>query len=53
MINIPSFSGRLVGVFGLGRSGLSSALALKKSGAIVSVWDDSEIPPHACVEGWT
>tara|TARA_B100000676_G_scaffold308262_1_gene368669 strand:+ start:1553 stop:2953 length:1401 start_codon:yes stop_codon:yes gene_type:complete len=44
VINIPSFSGRLVGVFGLGRSGLSSALALKKSGAIVSVWDDSEIP---------
>ena len=43
MINIPSFSGLSVSVFGLGRSGLSSALALKNSGANVSVWDDSEI----------
>ena len=42
MINIPSFSGLSVSVFGLGRSGLSSALALKNSGALVSVWDDSE-----------
>ena len=43
MINIPSFSELSVCVFGLGRSGLSSALALKNSGAKVSVWDDSEI----------
>ena len=42
MINIPSFSGLSVCVFGLGRSGLSSAFALKNSGANVSAWDDSE-----------
>jgi len=42
MINISSFSGLSICVFGLGRSGLSSALALKNSGGFVSVWDDSE-----------
>jgi UDP-N-acetylmuramoylalanine--D-glutamate ligase len=43
MINIPSLSELSVSVFGLGRSGLSSALALQNSGAIVSVWDDNEV----------
>ena len=43
MINISSFSRLPVCVFGLGCSGFSSALALKYSGALVSVWDDSEI----------
>ena len=43
MINITSLSGLSICVFGLGRSGISSALALKRSGSIVSVWDDSEV----------
>lgn len=42
MINIISLFGQSICVFGLGRSGISSAIALKNSGAIVSVWDDSE-----------
>ena len=50
MINIPSFSGLSVSVFGLGRSGLSSALALKNSGANVSVWDDNEISRMRALE---
>ena len=42
MITIPSLSGCSVAIFGLGRSGLSSARALKNSGATVFVWDDNE-----------
>jgi len=42
MISISSFAGQTVGVFGLGRSGLSSALALKNSGVRVFAWDDNE-----------
>ncbi len=42
MLNIPSFTGKTVAVFGLGRSGLSTATALKRSGANVLAWDDNE-----------
>lgn len=42
MINIPSLAGQKVAVFGLGRSGLSSAIALQRSGAKVLAWDDNE-----------
>ena len=42
MIIIPSFAGKTIAVFGLGRSGLSTAAALKRSGAEVLAWDDNE-----------
>ncbi len=42
MIPITEFAGREVAVFGLARSGLSAALALKAGGAIVHAWDDNE-----------
>jgi UDP-N-acetylmuramoylalanine--D-glutamate ligase len=52
MISISSFAGQSVGVFGLGRSGLSSALALKNGGASVSAWDDNESSrKHALAAG--
>jgi len=41
MIDIFPFSGFPVAVFGLGRTGLSAALALTKSGAEVWAWDDN------------
>ena len=37
-----SFAGREVALFGLGGSGLATALALKAGGAQVAAWDDSE-----------
>ena len=40
MIEAKSFSGRHVGVFGLARSGLSAAQALRRGGARVFAWDD-------------
>lgn len=42
MIDLFPFAGYPVAVFGLGRSGLTSAQALKESGAEVSAWDDDE-----------
>jgi len=42
MIDVFPFAHYLVAVFGLGRSGLSSATALMKSGAEVAAWDDDE-----------
>ncbi|MBC8270301.1 MAG: UDP-N-acetylmuramoyl-L-alanine--D-glutamate ligase [Rhodospirillaceae bacterium] len=42
MINLPSYKGQSVAVFGLARSGTSSARALKASGAEVVAWDDNE-----------
>ena len=40
MIDVRSLSGLPVAVFGLGRSGLATAVALKESGARVWAWDD-------------
>ena len=40
MIAVPGFEGREVAVFGLGRSGLPSARALKAGGARPVLWDD-------------
>ncbi len=40
MIDVGSLSDLTVAVFGLGRSGLATALALKNSGARVWAWDD-------------
>ncbi|HEY0051961.1 MAG TPA: UDP-N-acetylmuramoyl-L-alanine--D-glutamate ligase, partial [Caulobacteraceae bacterium] len=41
MIPVPGFEGRQVAVFGLGRSGLTAARALKAGGAEPVLWDDS------------
>lgn len=41
MIPVPGFEGRRVAVFGLGRSGLTAARALKAGGAEPVLWDDS------------
>jgi len=42
MIDVFPYAGLPIAVFGLGRSGIASALALQKSGAEVWAWDDSE-----------
>lgn len=42
MIAVTAFAGRTVAVFGLARSGISAALALKAGGAKVLAWDDKE-----------
>lgn len=41
MIAVPGFEGRRVAVFGLGRSGITAARALKAGGAQPILWDDS------------
>ena len=41
MIPVPGFEGRRIAVFGLGRSGLTAARALKAGGARPVLWDDS------------
>jgi len=43
VIPITTFAGRDVAVFGLARSGLASARALKAGGARVHAWDDSDV----------
>jgi UDP-N-acetylmuramoylalanine--D-glutamate ligase len=42
MIPVQGVSGQKVAVLGLGRSGLTSARALREGGAEVLAWDDSE-----------
>jgi UDP-N-acetylmuramoylalanine--D-glutamate ligase len=42
MIPITTFAGRKVAVFGLARSGIVSAEALRAGGAEVACWDDGE-----------
>ncbi|MGE0046232.1 MAG: UDP-N-acetylmuramoyl-L-alanine--D-glutamate ligase [Hyphomonadaceae bacterium] len=42
MIPVRTFEGRDVAVFGLARTGLAAARALKAGGARVHAWDDSE-----------
>ncbi|ABI76467.1 UDP-N-acetylmuramoylalanine--D-glutamate ligase [Hyphomonas neptunium ATCC 15444] len=42
MIPITEYAGKDVAVYGLGRSGLSAAKALKAGGARVHAWDDNE-----------
>ncbi|MEI2383744.1 UDP-N-acetylmuramoyl-L-alanine--D-glutamate ligase [Breoghania sp. JC706] len=41
MIEVTSFAGRSVALFGLGGSGLATARALMAGGATVSAWDDA------------
>jgi UDP-N-acetylmuramoylalanine--D-glutamate ligase len=40
VIPVKGFEGKRVAIFGLGRSGLSAARALKAGGALPVVWDD-------------
>ena len=40
MIRVPGFEDRRVAVFGLGRSGITAARALKAGGAEPILWDD-------------
>jgi UDP-N-acetylmuramoylalanine--D-glutamate ligase len=40
MIRVPGFEGRRVAVFGLGRSGMTAARALKAGGCKPVLWDD-------------
>lgn len=42
MIDLSQFAGQKFAVFGLGKSGLSTASALKNAGAEVFLWDDNE-----------
>ncbi len=41
MIPVPGFANQRIAVFGLGRSGLTAARALKAGGALPVLWDDS------------
>ena len=43
MINLSSVCRKTIAILGMGKSGLSSAQALIKSGAIVWAWDDDPI----------
>ena len=42
MTPVSVFSGQTVALFGLGGSGLATALALQAGGALVHAWDDAE-----------
>lgn len=42
MFRISTYQNKKIAVFGLGRSGIASALALQAGGAIVYAWDDNE-----------
>jgi UDP-N-acetylmuramoylalanine--D-glutamate ligase len=42
VIEVDCYRGKTVAVFGLARSGISSALALAAGGATVLGWDDKE-----------
>ncbi|MEM6480809.1 MAG: UDP-N-acetylmuramoyl-L-alanine--D-glutamate ligase, partial [Pseudomonadota bacterium] len=54
MIVVPGFKGQRVAVLGLGRSGLSTARALRAGGAIPLCWDDTETArTKATEEGFT
>ena len=50
MIQVTSFRGRSVGVFGLARSGLSTIESLISGGARVFAWDDRESGHQAAAE---
>ncbi len=43
MIDLSQHAGRSIAVFGLGKSGISAALALQNGGAEVSAWDDDPL----------
>ncbi len=43
MIDLSQHAGKSIAVFGLGKSGISAALALQAGGAEVSAWDDDPL----------
>ena len=49
MFPVTTFKGRKVAVFGLARTGIAAALALKAGGATVLAWDDGEAGRAASV----
>ncbi|ESQ93291.1 UDP-N-acetylmuramoyl-L-alanyl-D-glutamate synthetase [Asticcacaulis sp. AC460] len=54
MIPVKGFEGKRVAIFGLGRSGLSAARALKAGGAEPVLWDDKVASTAAAMkEGFT
>src|SRR5438128_8411654 len=54
MIPVRGFAGKKVAVFGLGRTGLTAARALKAGGADVVCWDENEKSRFAAAsEGFT
>jgi UDP-N-acetylmuramoylalanine--D-glutamate ligase len=54
MIPVPGFEGRRVAVFGLGRSGITAARALRAGGAVPILWDDGAAGRmQAQAEGFT
>ncbi len=46
MINLSAFAGQRIGVMGLGKTGLSTALSLQNAGAHVYAWDDNQDSRH-------
>lgn len=50
MIEATTFKGQTLAVFGLGRSGISTALSLMAGGATVHAWDDRESSRDAARE---
>ena len=50
MITVTSFANKSIGVFGLGRSGLSAVRALEAGGSDVWAWDD--IKENAKARKW-
>ena len=54
MIPVRGFEGKTVAVFGLGRTGLTAARALKAGGAQVVLWDEKpDARAKAAAEGFT
>ncbi len=53
MIPVQGYTGQIVAVLGLGRSGRAAALALREGGAQVVVWDDGQTARDAAqVDGF-
>ncbi|MFY0597413.1 MAG: UDP-N-acetylmuramoyl-L-alanine--D-glutamate ligase [Cognatishimia sp.] len=50
MIPVQGYSGKRIGVLGLGRSGLASARALREGGAVPLCWDDNPSAREAAAE---
>ncbi|MBU2963298.1 UDP-N-acetylmuramoyl-L-alanine--D-glutamate ligase [Citreicella sp. C3M06] len=50
MIPVRGFEGRVVAVFGLGRSGLSAARSLREGGAIPLCWDDNPAARQVAID---
>ncbi|MFO0389732.1 MAG: UDP-N-acetylmuramoyl-L-alanine--D-glutamate ligase [Alphaproteobacteria bacterium] len=48
MITIPKYSGKKIGVFGLGKAGEATVTSLLASGAEVYAWDDNEKSVAGC-----